>query len=137
VIGIGGDPINGTSFVDLLALFEKDPQTEAVLLIGEIGGRQEDEAADYFKKNMSKPVAAFIAGQTAPAGRRMGHAGAIIEGAAGTAVEKMKYLERAGIRVATSPEALGETVAAILSRRHAGESRHPEQTSTGPRLAPS
>ena len=80
VIGIGGDPINGSSFVDLLALFEKDSQTEAVLLIGEIGGRQEDEAAEYFKKSMSKPLAAFIAGQTAPAGRRMGHAGAIIEG---------------------------------------------------------
>jgi succinyl-CoA synthetase alpha subunit len=117
VIGIGGDPINGMSFIDLLALFEKDPQTEAVLLIGEIGGRQEDEAADYFKKNMSKPVAAFIAGQTAPPGRRMGHAGAIIEGAGGTAAEKMKNLERAGIRVAASPEALGETVASIRSKK--------------------
>jgi len=114
VIGIGGDPINGSSFIDLLALFEKDPQTEAVLLIGEIGGRQEDEAADYFKKNMSKPMAAFIAGQTAPPGRRMGHAGAIIEGSSGTAAEKMKNLERAGIRVASSPEALGETVASLL-----------------------
>jgi len=117
VIGIGGDPINGSGFADLLALFEKDPQTEAVLLIGEIGGRQEEEAAEYFKKNMSKPLAAFIAGQTAPAGRRMGHAGAIIEGTAGTAVEKMKKLERAGIRVANSPEALGETVASILPTR--------------------
>jgi succinyl-CoA synthetase alpha subunit len=117
VIGIGGDPINGSSFVDLLALFEKDPQTEAVLILGEIGGRQEDEAADYFKKSMSKPMAAFIAGQTAPPGRRMGHAGAIIEGASGTAAEKMKNLERAGIRVAGSPEALGETVAAILPKR--------------------
>jgi succinyl-CoA synthetase alpha subunit len=117
VIGIGGDPINGMSFIDLLAFFEKDPQTEAVLLIGEIGGRQEDEAADYFKKSMSKPVAAFIAGQTAPPGRRMGHAGAIIEGAGGTAAEKMKNLERAGIRVAASPEALGETVASILPKK--------------------
>ncbi len=117
VIGIGGDPINGSSFIDLLTLFEKDPQTEAVLLIGEIGGRQEDEAADYFKKNMSKPMAAFIAGQTAPPGRRMGHAGAIIEGASGTAIEKMKNLERAGIRIATSPEALGETVASILPKK--------------------
>jgi succinyl-CoA synthetase alpha subunit len=119
VIGIGGDPIHGSSFVDLLALFEKDPRTEAVLLIGEIGGRQEEEAADYFKKNMSKPLAAFIAGQTAPPGRRMGHAGAIIEGAGGAAAEKMKSLERVGIRVAESPEALGETVAGILPKRAA------------------
>ena len=117
VIGIGGDPINGSSFVDLLALFEKDPLTEAVLILGEIGGRQEDDAADYFKKNMSKPMAAFIAGQTAPPGRRMGHAGAIIEGASGTAAEKMKNLERAGIRIASSPEALGETVAALLPKK--------------------
>ena len=117
VIGIGGDPINGSSFIDLLALFEKDPQTEAVLMIGEIGGKQEDEAADFFKKNMSKPVAAFIAGQTAPPGRRMGHAGAIIEGSSGTAAEKMKNLEHAGIRVATSPEALGDTVASILPKK--------------------
>lgn len=117
VIGIGGDPINGSSFIDLLAMFEKDPQTEAVLLIGEIGGRQEDDAADYFKKHMSKPMAAFIAGQTAPPGRRMGHAGAIIEGSSGSASEKMKKLEEVGIRVATSPESLGETVAALLPQR--------------------
>jgi len=117
VIGIGGDPINGSSFIDLLALFEKDPQTEAVLLIGEIGGRQEDEAADFFKKNMTKPMAAFIAGQTAPPGRRMGHAGAIIEGTSGTASEKMKILERAGIRVAKSPESLGETVSTLLQKK--------------------
>ncbi len=118
VIGIGGDPINGSSFMDLLALFEKDPLTEAVLIIGEIGGRQEDDAADYFKKSMSKPMAAFIAGQTAPPGRRMGHAGAIIEGASGTASEKMKNLERAGIRVAESPEALGEAVLSILPKKN-------------------
>jgi succinyl-CoA synthetase alpha subunit len=117
VIGIGGDPINGSSFVDLLELFEKDPQTDALLLIGEIGGRQEDDAADYFKKHMSKPMAAFIAGQTAPPGRRMGHAGAIVEGASGAAVEKIRNLESAGIRVAKSPEALGETVASILEQR--------------------
>jgi len=117
VIGIGGDPINGSSFVDLLALFEKDPQTEAVLILGEIGGRQEDEAADYFKKNMSKPMAAFIAGQTAPPGRRMGHAGAIIEGSSGTAAEKMNNLENAGIRVATSPESLGDTLSSILPKK--------------------
>ncbi len=117
VIGIGGDPINGSSFVDLLAMFEQDAQTEAVLIIGEIGGRQEDDAAEFFKKNMSKQVAAFIAGQTAPPGRRMGHAGAIIEGASGTAAEKMKNLEKAGIRVANSPESLGETVVSILPKK--------------------
>jgi succinyl-CoA synthetase alpha subunit len=117
VIGIGGDPIIGSPFTDLLALFEKDPQTEAVLMIGEIGGRAEEEAAEYFQKHMSKPMVAFIAGQTAPPGRRMGHAGAIIEGAAGTAAEKMKTLEKAGIRVAKSPEELGETVASVLQKR--------------------
>jgi len=117
VIGIGGDPIIGSSFTDLLELFEKDSQTEAVLLIGEIGGRAEEEAAEYFKKKMSKPMAAFIAGQTAPPGRRMGHAGAIIEGGSGTAAEKMSTLERAGIRVAKSPEDLGDTVAALLPRK--------------------
>ena len=117
VIGIGGDPIIGSPFTDLLELFEKDPQTEAVLMIGEIGGRAEEEAAEFFKKKMSKPMAAFIAGQTAPPGRRMGHAGAIIEGGAGTAAEKMKMLEQAGIRVAKSPEDLGETVASIISTK--------------------
>jgi len=117
VIGIGGDPIIGSPFIDLLELFEKDPQTEAVLLIGEIGGRAEEEAAEFFKKKMSKPMAAFIAGQTAPPGRRMGHAGAIIEGGAGTAAEKMKMLEQAGIRVAKSPEDLGETIASMVSTK--------------------
>lgn len=117
VIGIGGDPIIGSPFTDLLELFEKDPQTDAVLMIGEIGGRAEEEAAEFFKKKMSKPMAAFIAGQTAPPGRRMGHAGAIIEGGAGTATEKMKMLEQAGIRVAKSPEDLGATVASIVSMK--------------------
>lgn len=120
VIGIGGDPVNGSSFIDLLELFEKDPQTEAILLIGEIGGRQEDEAADYFKTHMKKPMAAFIAGQTAPPGRRMGHAGAIIEGASGTAAEKMKNLESAGICVARSPEALGEAIASVIRQTSGG-----------------
>lgn len=115
VIGIGGDPIPGSTFVDLLELFEKDSQTEAVLLIGEIGGRVEEEAAEFFKKHMSKPLVAFIAGQTAPPGRRMGHAGAIIEGSSGAAAEKIKLLQQAGIRVAPSPEALGDTMASILS----------------------
>jgi succinyl-CoA synthetase alpha subunit len=115
VIGIGGDPIIGSPFVDLLELFEKDPDTKLVLLIGEIGGRAEEEAAEFFKKRMTKPMVAFIAGQTAPPGRRMGHAGAIIEGSAGTAAEKMKMLQAAGIRVAKSPEDLGETVASVLT----------------------
>jgi len=114
VIGIGGDPIAGTSFIDTLELFEKDPQTEAVFMLGEIGGRAEEDAAEFYKKHMKKPMAAFIAGQTAPAGRRMGHAGAIIEGSAGTAASKIKILEAAGIKVAPSPESLGQTLASVL-----------------------
>jgi succinyl-CoA synthetase alpha subunit len=105
-VGIGGDPINGTSFLDTLALFEKDPQTEKVVLIGEIGGSDEEKAADYISQNMSKPVAAFIAGQSAPPGKRMGHAGAIVEGGSGLAADKIKALERAGVKVAKHPEEL-------------------------------
>jgi succinyl-CoA synthetase alpha subunit len=119
VIGIGGDPIIGSSFTDLLELFQNDPETEVVLMMGEIGGRAEEEAAEFFKKKMTKPMVGFIAGQTAPPGRRMGHAGAIIEGGAGTAAEKMKILEKAGIRVAKSPESLGETVASVVSEKPA------------------
>lgn len=115
VIGIGGDPISGTSFVDALQLFQQDPETKAVLMIGEIGGRAEEEAADFFRTSMTKPMAAFIAGQTAPPGRRMGHAGAIIEGGSGTAAGKIETLEKAGIRVARSPEAMGSTLEAALS----------------------
>ena len=103
-IGIGGDPIIGLDFVDLLAMFEKDPGTEAVVLIGEIGGTAEEEAAEYYKKNMKKPVLAFIAGKTAPPGRRMGHAGAIISGGSGTASQKIEFLEKAGIKVVDYPE---------------------------------
>ena len=102
-VGIGGDPVIGTSFVDTLELFQNDPETEAIVMIGEIGGTDEEDAAEFIKANVTKPMAGFIAGQTAPPGKRMGHAGAIISGGAGTAAEKMKALESAGVRVAESP----------------------------------
>lgn len=121
-IGIGGDPIPGMSFIDCLALFEEDPQTEAILLVGEIGGTAEEEAAEYIRAHVSKPVAAYIAGVTAPPGRRMGHAGAIISGGAGTAAGKYAALEAAGVVTTRSPATMGEAVREALSRR-AGRSR--------------
>lgn len=103
-VGIGGDPINGTNFIDVLSMFEGDSHTDRVVLIGEIGGTDEEKAAEFISREMTKPVAAFIAGQTAPPGKRMGHAGAIIEGGAGTASDKVRALETAGVRVARHPE---------------------------------
>jgi succinyl-CoA synthetase alpha subunit len=115
-IGIGGDPVIGTRFTDALKLFKKDDETELVVLIGEIGGTDEEEAASWIKEHFNKPVVAFIAGQTAPPGRRMGHAGAIISGGKGTAKEKMKALENAGITVCNSPAEIGKTVSDILKK---------------------
>lgn len=116
-IGIGGDAIVGTAFVDGLQLFENDPQTEAILLIGEIGGSAEEEAAELIEKKIKKPVIAFVAGRTAPPGKRMGHAGAIIGGASERAQDKMDRLKRAGVRMADSPARIGETVEQVLEEK--------------------
>lgn len=113
-VGIGGDPLNGTNFVDMLAMFEQDPETKAILLIGEIGGNAEEEAAQWIKKHGTKPVAAFIAGQTAPSGRRMGHAGAIISGGQGTAESKIKALKAAGVEIAVTPAEMGLAIQKIF-----------------------
>jgi succinyl-CoA synthetase alpha subunit len=116
-IGIGGDPIIGTSFLDAIRLFNDDPETKAIVLIGEIGGTAEEQAAEFIKKNVRKPVVGFICGRTAPPGRRMGHAGAIIAGGTGTAAEKMKAMRRAGIAVVESPAEIGATVEAVLKKK--------------------
>lgn len=116
-VGIGGDPVKGMDFIDVLSLFNEDPDTYAVIMIGEIGGTAEEEAAQWIKDNMTKPVVGFIGGKTAPEGKRMGHAGAIISGGKGTAAEKIATLEACGIRVAPTPSDMGETLVAVLEEK--------------------
>ncbi|MFD0049295.1 succinate--CoA ligase subunit alpha [Actinomycetes bacterium NPDC127524] len=116
-VGIGGDPVNGTDFIDVLKAFNEDPETHAVIMIGEIGGTAEEEAAQWVKENMTKPVVGFIGGRTAPAGKRMGHAGAIISGGKGTADEKIRVMNECGIKVAETPSVMGETLISVLKEQ--------------------
>jgi malate-CoA ligase subunit alpha len=136
-VGIGGDPINGSSFLDVLRLFEQDPETDAVLMIGEIGGPQEAEAAEWVQGHMSKPVVGYVAGLSAPSGRRMGHAGAIISAFGDSAAEKAQIMRNSGLDVATSPSELGSTMAAVIARTNkrpsAAPGKSPAATTPAPR----
>jgi succinyl-CoA synthetase alpha subunit len=123
-VGIGGDPVRGMNFIDVIELFERDPQTEGIIMVGEIGGSDEEAAAEHIRRYVSKPVVAYIAGVTAPAGKRMGHAGAVIAGGKGTAADKFRALEAAGVRTVKSPAELGSAMAELLGKRRAAAAKH-------------
>jgi succinyl-CoA synthetase alpha subunit len=131
-IGIGGDPVIGTNFIDALELYDADPQTDAIVLIGEIGGTDEEEAAQFIRRRIRKPVVAFVAGQTAPPGKRMGHAGAIVSGGTGAAAEKMAAFEAAGVPVARIPSEIAGLIADALARRRGRSRRAPARTAARP-----
>ena len=122
-VGIGGDPVRGMNFIDVIELFERDPQTEGIVMVGEIGGSDEEAAAEHIRRFVKKPVVAYIAGVTAPAGKRMGHAGAVIAGGKGTAADKFRALEAAGVRTVHSPAELGSAMAEVLKRTRAARTR--------------